>query len=65
MTVAPEAKRIAVLRSGILKGLKGWIPAGGQVAPSSTAGASLAWKKAQKNEKKNNTSDVINRIIPH
>ncbi|OXA49317.1 Fatty acid desaturase 2 [Folsomia candida] len=27
-------------------------------------GARLLWKNAQKNEKKNNTSDVINKIIP-
>lgn len=63
--MAPDAKRMAVLRRGIWKGLKAWIPAGGQVAPSSTAGASLAWKNAQKNEKKKSTSDVIKRIIPH
>lgn len=41
------------------------IPAGGQHVPSSTVGESLLWKKAQKNEKKNSTSDVINKIIPH
>ena len=41
------------------------MPAGGHVVPSSTAGVSLLWKKAQKNEKKNRTSEVINRIIPH
>jgi hypothetical protein len=28
-------------------------------------GASLLWKKAQKNATKNQTSDVINKIIPH
>ena len=56
---------MAVLSRGILNGLKGWMPAGGQVAPNSTLGARLEWKKAQKNEKKNNTSDVMNRIIPH
>ena len=27
-------------------------------------GASLLWKKAQKKEKKNATSEVINRIMP-
>ena len=64
VTVAPDASKIAVFNSGIEKGLKGWMPAGGQVRPSSTAGASLLWKKAQKNEKKNRTSEVINRIIP-
>ena len=38
---------------------------GGQQVPSSTVGASLLWKNAQKNEKKKRTSDVINKIIPH
>lgn len=65
VTVAPEARRIAVFNRGIEKGLKDWIPAGGQQLPSSTVGDSLLWKKAQKKEKKNNTSDVINKIIPH
>ena len=37
---------------------------GGQIDPSSGVGASLLWKKAQKNEKKKATSEVINRIIP-
>lgn len=63
--MAPEARRMAVLRRGIWNGLKAWIPAGGHMVPSSTAGDSLLWKKAQKNEKKNKTSEVINRIIPH
>lgn len=44
--------------------MNGLIPAGGQAAPISTAGAKLLWKKAQKNDKKNRTSDVIKRIIP-
>lgn len=37
---------------------------GGQFNPISMFGEILEWKYAQKNEKKNNTSDVINRIIP-
>jgi hypothetical protein len=45
-------------------GLKGVTPRGGQVNPISSVGASLLWKKAQKKEKKNITSDVIKRIIP-
>jgi len=44
--------------------LKGVIPNGGHRVPISTEGDSLLWKKAQKNEKKNNTSEVIKRIIP-
>ena len=40
------------------------IPMGGQHDPISTVGASLLWKYAQKNAKKNHTSEVINRIMP-
>lgn len=65
VTVTPEAKRTAVFRSGTLNGFKGLIPAGGQQHPSSGVGASLLWKNAQKKAKKNSTSEVINRIIPH
>jgi len=39
-------------------------PSGGQVKPNSIEGARLLWKKAQKKEKKNITSETINRIIP-
>jgi len=38
---------------------------GGQQEPRSIVGFNLLWKKAQKKEKKNNTSDKINKIIPH
>lgn len=65
VTVTPDARRTAVLSSGTLNGLRGLIPVGGQQHPSSGVGASLLWKNAQKNAKKNRTSDVINRIIPH
>jgi len=41
------------------------IPVGGHLRPISIVGARLLWKKAQKKEKKNSTSEVINRIIPH
>lgn len=54
-----------MFRRGTLNGFRGWIPVGGQQQPSSGVGDNLLWKKAQKNAKKNNTSDVINRIIPH
>lgn len=33
--------------------------------PISTVGDRLLWKKAQKKEIKKNTSEVINKIIPH
>jgi hypothetical protein len=45
-------------------GLKLEIPLGGHSNPNSTEGANLLWKKAQKNETKNNTSDTINKIMP-
>ncbi len=64
MTVAPEARRVAVFSKGTENWFKGWIPVGGQLQPISGVGASLLWKKAQKNARKKKTSEVINRIIP-
>lgn len=64
VTVTPEARRTAVFKSGTEKGFKGVIPVGGQAQPNSGVGASLLWKNAQKNAKKNITSEVIKRIIP-
>jgi hypothetical protein len=65
VTVTPDDRRMIVFSRGTLKGLKGVIPAGGQNKPISKFGDKLLWKKAQKKEKKNRTSDVINKIIPH
>jgi len=65
VTVTPEARSTAVLRRGTLNGLRGVIPVGGQAQPSSGVGERLLWKNAQKKAKKNRTSDVINKIIPH
>ena len=62
VTVAPEANKIAVFNKGIWKGLKGRIPVGGQQFPISIVGDNLLWKKAQKKEKKNRTSDTINNL---
>lgn len=53
-----------VFNRGTPNGLKGITPIGGQILPNSTLGESLAWKYAQKNLRKKNTSDVINSIIP-
>lgn len=64
MTVTPEARRTAVLRSGTLNGFSGVIPVGGQAQPSSGVGDKLLWKNAQKKAKKNRTSEVMNKIIP-
>lgn len=38
---------------------------GGHVDPSSIVGDRLLWKNAQKNDAKNSTSEMMNRIIPH
>jgi len=64
VTVTPEDSRIIVFSKGTWKGLNGKIPWGGQNLPISKVGESLLWKKAQKKEKKNSTSEVINKIIP-
>jgi len=65
VTDTPEERRIMVFKRGTSKGLNGWMLAGGHQIPSSRVGDKLLWKKAQKNEKKNRTSEVINKIIPH
>jgi hypothetical protein len=54
-----------VFSKGICRGLNGISPVGGHVEPSSIVGDKLLWKKAQKNEMKKNTSEIMNRIIPH
>ena len=64
VTVAPELNSIAVFNNGTEKGFKGSIPAGGQHTPISTEGDKLLWKKAQKKEKKNSTSETINNKNP-
>jgi hypothetical protein len=65
VTVTPDASKIAVFSKGICRGLNGIIPVGGRVEPNSIVGDRLLWKKAQKNEMKKNTSEMMNRIIPH
>jgi hypothetical protein len=40
------------------------VPIGGHIPPISRLGASLLWKKVQKKEKKNRTSEAIKRSIP-
>ena len=53
-----------VFSNGILIGLNELIACGGHICPSSVVGEILLWKKAQKNEIKKNTSEVMNKIIP-
>jgi len=64
VTLIPEESKIKVFNKGTWVALKGMIPEGGQKEPISRVGESLLWKKAQKKEKKNNTSEVINKIMP-
>lgn len=54
-----------MFNKGTLIGLIGLIEKGGQVIPLSTIGDNDLWKKAQKNPKKNMTSEKINSIIPN
>ena len=53
-----------VFSSGMFMGSNATTPLGGQFCPSSMLGEILLWKKAQKNDTKNSTSDAMNRIIP-
>lgn len=65
VTVSPEEIKIIVFIRGISKGLNGLIPRGGHNCPISIAGANEEWKYAQKKEKKNKISEIINKIIPN
>lgn len=65
VTVTPDANNTAVFRRGTLNALIGVIPVGGHEQPSSAVGANLLWKKDQKKAKKKQTSEIINKIIPH
>ena len=63
--MAPEESKRTVLTRGNSHGSIGWIPAGGQLQPSSTVGAKALSKNAQKIERKKKISDTIKRIIPN
>jgi len=65
VTVIPDDRRIIVFKRGTWMGLNTSMFIGGHSIPTSIFGDRLQWKNAQKNEKKNITSEVINRIIPH
>jgi len=62
--VAPEQRSIRVFNNGTAVGSNTSIPFGGQILPISMVGAKLAAKKAQKNAKKNMTSETMNNITP-
>ena len=65
VTVAPELKRKNVFVKGIPEVWIVWIASGGHTPPKLKTGDKLEWKKAQKNAKKNITSETINKIIPN
>ena len=62
--VAPDERRMVVFNKGTSNGLIAWIPVGGHADPTSTFGLREAWKNAQKNARKKNTSEEINNTIP-
>lgn len=64
VTETPDARSTTVFSNGSWYGLSALIPTGGHAHPNSGVGESLLWKKAQKNETKNITSDTMNKIIP-
>jgi len=53
-----------VFSRGTPQGLREFNPLGGQICPMLKSGASLLWKKAQKNAKKKQTSEMMNKIMP-
>lgn len=61
---APDDNRMIVFSKGTWKAEMVMMFFGGHVIPKSMLGDSDLWKKAQKNDEKNSTSDAINRIIP-
>jgi hypothetical protein len=62
--VIPDESKIIVLSIGKPQGSNVIIPLGGQLNPISEEGDKLPWKNAQKNEKKNIISEIINRHMP-
>lgn len=65
VTETPEERSTIVLSNGTPEASKGTTPIGGHSPPNSIFGAKLLWKNAQKNLKKNITSEIINRSIPY
>jgi hypothetical protein len=65
VTLIPEESNIIVLSNGRPHGFKTLIPLGGQIQPIAIEGDKLAWKNAQKNAKKNITSETMKSIIPY
>ena len=61
----PEDNNKIVLTKGNPHTSKDWILFGGQMLPTEMDGAKLTWKNAQKNAKKNITSETINKAMPN
>ena len=62
--VTPEDNNKIVFIKGNPQTSNGWILFGGQTQPIAIAGDKLTWKNAQKNAKKNMTSETMNNAIP-
>lgn len=60
----PDERRTMVFRRGTPNVFNVEIPIGGHTHPSSVVGTKLLWKKPQKNPKKKQISDKINKSIP-
>jgi len=62
--VTPDINNKTVLSKGIPRASISWKKTGGHTAPIKILGDNALWKKAQKNEKKNIISEIINNTIP-
>ena len=63
MTGTSYGSRTAVFNRGIYRGLNRKIPVGAPKDPISIVGDKLLRKKAQKNETKKNTLEIINNTV--
>lgn len=64
MANAPLVRRMTELHNGHVIGFTGLIPTGGHWHAISGVGANALWRNAQKNLKKNNTSEIIKSAMP-
>jgi hypothetical protein len=62
----PDDSNRTVFNNGTPKGLiiNSLSPMGGQTEPAKIEGDKLRWKNAQKNEKKNMISEIMNKTMP-
>lgn len=64
VTLTPEDTKTILLNKGNNHGFKTGKSLGGQTPPIPILGDKLKWKNAQKKEKKNIISKIINKTIP-